>query len=213
MIAAVLRNIPGKVGRKLRYWYYRGRFGSCGKRVVIDRNVFISNPKNVFVGDDVWIDQGVMILAGKPGAGRKLHMKTNAHYRFSPGELHIGNQVHISAQVILQAHGGISIGNQLTIGAGSKIYSLSHHYRNIDDAADQTPYYFGSMVPAANQYMVQGAVVISDKAAVGLNCVLLPGSYIPENTWLGVGMIISNQPLEAGNIYSVEQQHITKKRK
>jgi acetyltransferase-like isoleucine patch superfamily enzyme len=212
-IESLLRNIPGGLGRRLRYSYYKRRLGSCGRRVVIGMNVMIHSPRHVFIGDEVWIDQGVLILAGKISGDRKSFIKKNKQYAFQPGELHIGNRVHIGPQVILQAHGGMAIGSALTVGAGSKLYSLSHHYKNLENPEDDTEFFFGSMVPERNQFLVQGAIVIEDGAAVGLNCILLPGAYVPKGTWLGVGMILRDQVLECDSVYSYEQVLHNKRKK
>jgi acetyltransferase-like isoleucine patch superfamily enzyme len=154
----------------------------------------------------VWIDHHVMIMAGPAKSGRPGHQKNNPAYQFAKGELHIGNDVHIASFVMLQAHGGMSIGNSLTIGAGSKLYSLSHHYRDVENKENLSQYLFGSMVPDSKQYLVESAVVVGNEAAVGLNCILLPGAVIPPETWIGVGMIIGSEKLESNAVYKVKQE-------
>jgi len=212
-IESLLRNFPGVLGRKVRYAYYKRRLGACGKGVVIDTNVMIHAPRQVFLGDEVWIDHGVIIFAGKISGERKGLIKSNKQFGFQPGELHIGNQVHVGPQVILQAHGGVEIGNRLTIGAGSKFYSVSHHYKNPQNPDDETEFFFGTMVPAKNQFLIQGAIVVGENAAIGLNCILLPGAYVPKGTWLGVGTILRDEELENDSIYSYDQILKYKKKK
>jgi acetyltransferase-like isoleucine patch superfamily enzyme len=146
-----------------------------------------------------------MLLAGEVAEGRNIDIKTNPEFRFGRGELHVGSQVHIGPQVILQAHGGLEIGNRLTIGAGSKIYTLSHHYRNTKDLRDARQYLFGSMVSVDEQFLIEGAVVIKNNSAIGMNCVLLPGSIVPENTWLGVGLVLRDKNLLPDHLYLVNQ--------
>lgn len=209
-IASSIRNVGGGVGRKLRYRFYRKRLGHCGKRVSIDINVVISSPKDIFIGDDVWVDNGAILMAGKASSDRKTDMRENKAYKYQRGQLHIGDQVHIGPQVILQAHGGIDIGNKLTIAGGSKIYTLSHHYRNTIDKADNKKYLFGSMVAADDQFLIEQPVVIGNGAAIGLNCILLPGATVPCFTWLGTGIILGKTLLEQGAVYQVEQTLIRK---
>lgn len=210
-VEAMIRNIGGGSGRRIRYWYYSRKLGSCGKNVYIDVNVTLLNPRSIFLGDKVWIDNGAILMAGKPENDRKTDIRTNVHYQYGRGELHIGNEVHIGPQVILQAHGGISIGNKLTIAGGSKIYSLSHHYRNTVDKLDGGNYFFGSMVPSDEQFLIESAVVVKNGAAVGLNCVLLPGAVVPGFTWLGAGIVLKNEKLEEFSIYQIEQNLLKKK--
>lgn len=198
---AMIRNISGGAGRRLRYWYYRKKLGGCGNQVFIDVNVTFLNPGSIFIGDKVWIDNGAILMAGKPGSGRKSDIRTNQHYEYGRGELHIGSEVHIGPQVIIQAHGGCQIGDKLTVGAGSKLYTLSHHYRNTADNSDSKRYFFGSMVPADEQFLIEGPIVVKDKSAIGLNCVIMPGSTIPEGTWIAIGLIVNRNSLIAGAIY------------
>lgn len=208
---ALIRNIGGSAGRKIRYWYYRKKLGSCGKKVYIDVNVTLLNPRKIFIGDKVWIDNGVILMAGQQSNDRKTAVKTNEHYQYKRGELHIGDEVHIGPQVIIQSHGGCEIGSKLTIGAGSKIYTLSHHYQNILDKTDSERYYFGSMVPSDQQFLIECAVVVKAGSAIGLNCVLLPGAVVPRFTWLGAGIIVKGLKLEEFSTYQIEQQLIKKK--
>ncbi|MCO5242061.1 MAG: hypothetical protein M9904_18630 [Chitinophagaceae bacterium] len=201
-VEAMIRNIGGSAGRRIRYWYYHKKLGSCGKKVYIDINVTFLNPHSIFLGEKVWIDNGAILMAGKPANGRKTDIRVNEHYQFERGELHVGNEVHIGPQVIIQAHGGCEIGDKLTIGAGSKLYTLSHHYRNTIDKADTTKYYFGSMTPNEEQFLIEAPVVVKSKSAVGMNCTILPGSTIPEGAWLGVGLTIKRNSLKPDTVYT-----------
>lgn len=210
MIESSIRNIDGSLGRKLRYWYYRRRLGSCGKGVQIDTHVIIQNPSRVFIADKVWIDHHTLLIAGPLNRERKIFSKENLHYKYGKGELHIGSEVHIAPFVLLQAHGGISIGSRLTVAAGSKVYSSSHHYRSLIDETDTAKYYFGSMVSPDKQFLIEGPVTIDDGAAVGMHCVVLPGSHIPEGTWIGMGMIVKGEELQPNTVYQLKQEVTSK---
>ena len=48
-----IRNISGGLGIKIRYFYYKNRFKSCGVNVRIEENVLFYNPDNIVVGNDV----------------------------------------------------------------------------------------------------------------------------------------------------------------
>ncbi|MCX8167378.1 MAG: hypothetical protein N3E37_06025, partial [Candidatus Micrarchaeota archaeon] len=64
LIVAIISNLPGILGRKIRYFYWSRRFMSCGKNVIIDVGVIIQNPENIRVGNNVWIDKYVILIAG-----------------------------------------------------------------------------------------------------------------------------------------------------
>jgi acetyltransferase-like isoleucine patch superfamily enzyme len=103
---------------------------------------------------------------------------------------------------LVQAHGGVAIGKYVTIAAGSKIYSLSHHYRNLNDENDSKRYSFSSTAPKEDQFLIVGNVHIGDKAAVGINSVILPGTRIPNGTWVGVlSSPTRNDQLEENTVF------------
>jgi acetyltransferase-like isoleucine patch superfamily enzyme len=183
--------MQGPLGITLRYNYYKKRMQHLGKNVVFDVGVHIANPEFVSIGDNSWIDKYVILLAGPPfEGGRQIFKKNNEHFRFKRGELHIGQRCHIAPFVLISGMGGASVGNNVTVASGSKVYSLSHHYRNLEDISDLTPYKFSSMAEENEQALIESPVVIEDNAAVGLNSIILPNVTVHENSWVGAGSLI-----------------------
>lgn len=188
-LRTVIVYMEGNLGVLLRRLYYRTCLGGMGKKVKIDPGVVFLNPQNIFLGDHVWIDRGVKLIAGLPSGERRMKRIVSGANE-SPGMLRIGSHCHIAPDVIIQAHGGVRIGSELTIGAGSKIYSLSHHYRNPDDDTDDTPYRFVGSVDPDLQFLVSGSVVIEDGAAVAMNSIILPGSVLSAAAWITAGSVL-----------------------
>jgi acetyltransferase-like isoleucine patch superfamily enzyme len=100
------------------------------------------------------------------------------------GELKIGKSCHISKNVVIQAQGGVFIGDFTGIASGAKIYSLSHHYKNLAND-DGRIYKFTPLAPPGDQSLIQGTVVFEGNNALGLNSVVLPGVTIGKNSWVG----------------------------
>jgi acetyltransferase-like isoleucine patch superfamily enzyme len=186
LTAGVLRYVPGGLGKKLRYSYYRKRLKWLGRGATIDEGVFILNPKYVSIGDFSWIDKGVVLLAGPLELGqKKLHRRDNSSYNGEPGELRIGSRCHIAPYSIIQAHSGVEIKNNASVAAGGKIYSASNHYRNVEQD-DGVEYKFSVSVPDDEQYLIVGPVVMEENSGLGLNSVVLPGVTIGRNSWVAV---------------------------
>ena len=182
--------VPGAAGDRLRRLVWRFFLGGMGKRVHIDVGVQIVNPGFIFVGDDTWIDRYVVLIAGPPHEGQRvLCRKPNPEFPAREGELHIGARCHIAPHSVIQAHGGVWIANELTIASGSRIYSMSHHYRPLDRPQKKF-YRFSSQAKEEDQALIVSPVVIRNGAAVGLNCVVLPGSTIGENSWVGTNSTV-----------------------
>lgn len=187
LFEGVIRNIDGRTGKAVRSWYYKRRLGGCGQKVIIDVGVVFQNPKNIFFSDNIWIDRYAILVGGKfKPSGRRFIHKVNPDYRFREGFLTLDKGVHIAPFVLLQAHGGLSIGRNVTIASGAKIYTLSHHYRNLSDPMDEKRYSFSSMAAPEDQFLILSPVVIGNSAAVGLNSVLLPGTTLNDGAWVGV---------------------------
>lgn len=183
--------LPGPLGFQLRYHYYKRKLRYLGKNVKIDIGVCIQNPQCVSVGDNTWIDKYVILLAGKPTVGkRKIFRKSNNKFKGKEGELIIGKNVHIAPYVLISGMGGTFIGNNLTIASGSKVYSFSHHYRNLLDLSDNYDYKFSSMSPENEQFLISAPIVAENNSAIGLNSVILPGVTIGKNSWIGANSTV-----------------------
>jgi len=206
--------LPGSTGRRLRYYYWRGKFKRCGKNVFIDEGVIIQNPECISIGDNVWIDRYCLLICGKPdekGSSRIFTIKENPDYKYDRGELVISDGVHIAPFCTIQAHGGVFIGRNVGIASGSRVYSLSHHYRNPNDKTDMFEYKFTPMAPKNEQSLISAPVVIKDNCAIGLNCVVLPGTTVEEGTWVGVSSYVSGKTEERA-VYSSEPAKFKKKK-
>ena len=209
IIECLIRNIPSSLGRRIRYIYYKSRLASCGKNVQIDIGVIFENPKSIKIGDNVWLDNYCILIGGIEIVSKNIFYKTNPSFSKKIGQIYLDGNNHIAPFVVLQGHGGISIGKNVTVASGAKIYSFSHHYRNLEDSNDKKSYYFSSMSKAEDQYFLSAPVVIGDGSAIGLNCVVLPGSTIPDNTWIGVSTYTSGE-YEEGAVYTTEPAKFNK---
>ncbi len=192
--------LPGPLGAHLRQRHYRGRLRHLGRDVQIEVGVQLVNPEWISIGDDCWIDRYAVLLGGPPReGGRKLARRPNADFHHTEGELVIGKQVHIAPHAVVSGHGGVHIEGVTTVAAGAKVYSLTHHHRNLEDEADTTRYRFTSQAPDEQQALISAPVVIGEGAAVGLNAVVLPGVTIGRDAWVGAGAVVTDS-VEPGRL-------------
>ncbi len=179
--------LPGPIGQRLRFRYWRARLRSLGDGSVIDIGVFIQGPEYVSIGANSWIDRHVHILAGPARPGRSTLRKPNENFSGEEGEVLIGSYTHIAPFCVLSGIAGIQIGDYSGVASGAKIYSFSHHYRNLADPDDPAQYSFTPLARPDQQAMIAGPVVLGDHSAVGLGCILLPGVTIGRGAWLASG--------------------------
>jgi maltose O-acetyltransferase len=162
-----------------------------GKGVVIDVGVRIHSPRYVSIGDNTWIDNYVVIFAGPTKSGERLVCrKPNPAFLFTEGEVVIGKNCHISNFVVLQGHGGLSVGDCSTVASGSLLYSMSHHHRDPTNPEDLTRYKFSSMAAPHEQSLIISPVVMEADTALGLGSVMLPGATIHEGSWVGAKSLV-----------------------
>jgi acetyltransferase-like isoleucine patch superfamily enzyme len=181
LLQGAVTSIPGATGRAIRRWYWGRRMAFLGRRVAIDEGVRIDHPERISIGDDTWIDRGVILIAGEPRPGRETRQRRGDGV--AAGMLRIGERCHIGPYSILSGIGGLEIGDEVTVSAGGRVYSLSHHYRSFARPEDRTVG-FGSMLPDDRQAMVIGPVVIGRNTGLGADCLVLPGVTIGEDSFL-----------------------------
>jgi acetyltransferase-like isoleucine patch superfamily enzyme len=209
-IEGFLRYRNGLIGKKLRYFYYRKRLAACGKNVIIDSGVFIESPQDVFLGDNIWIDKNVILLAGKPNSKRNISYKNISKDDIEIGKIRIGDNVHIAPNVVIQGHGGVKIGDNSGVASGSKIYSFSHHYQDLNKKNNQT-YFFTPMVKNEEQALILSPVKIGFGCAIGLNSVILPGTVVQDYSWIGSGVVLQNSTVSEKSVLFNIPNHKEKK--
>ena len=147
---------------------------------MISEGVFFDNPSNISLGEDVWLDKHCIFITGK--LDRKNCKRPKE--LLNEGEISIGNNAHIGIRSVLQAHGGISIGNYFTSGADSKLYTLSNDVylsqkgtHNLNK--DELFYILHPIVIGSNVWMGMQSMVIG--GAIGDNVFLKANSISTNN--------------------------------
>lgn len=180
IVETIIRNISGRLGIFLRRLYYSKRLAQCGKNLRIDEGVIIQGAEYIYIGDNVWIDKYCILIAGKVDIQpERVKVKQNKNYPYREGELHIGSNVHIAPQCIIQAHGGVSIGNYFTASAGSKIYSLSNDVRKCKHGTQ-----FSNEI-----WYILSPICIEDNVWLGLNTIVLSGT-IKKNSFIAPNSVV-----------------------
>jgi len=181
---------PGPLGFKMRTSYYRRKLKHLGKNVIIDTGVFFQNPGFIAIGDNCWIDKNVVLMAGLDNSEREKIIKKNEKYPGNPGEIYVGNGVHIGIGGIFSGiSSGIYISNYCGFSADCKVYSFTSHYRSESNPSDRT-FCFGPMVEHNRQCIVEGPVYLEENVGVALNSVILPGVTIGKNSFISINTVI-----------------------
>jgi len=184
LIESFIRNISGRLGVFLRRVYYSKRFSVCGESLIIEEGVIIQGVGDIFVGNNVWIDKYCILIAGKVDTDSiRVKIKKNKNYHYKDGELHLGDNIHIAPQCIIQAHGGVSIGDNSGFSSGVKVYSFT----NLPDSPDGKITHFS---PLGNPYYLSSQISINENVGIALNSIVLSGVTIEKNSFIAPNSIV-----------------------
>jgi len=172
--------LPGAGGNWLRYQYYKRKFKSCGKNVIVDVGVIINGAEYITVGDNVYIDKYCIVHAGKTGKG-KIKKRQKKAFKFEEGELVIGSNTHIAQFCIIMAYGGVHIEDNCGLSAGTKIYSLTNTPNDSDDRSKVI-----SIMPLGSPEspFLMSPVVLDKNVWIGLDCIVMPGVHIERDSFV-----------------------------
>jgi acetyltransferase-like isoleucine patch superfamily enzyme len=114
---------------------------------------------------------------GKMGEGVRIHEGV----RIVQGEkLFLGDFTHIGIDNMLQAAGGIEIGEHVVLGPNVKIWSINHRFDDID-------------TPVMDQGYDFKKVIIGDKCWIGSNVFIMPGANIGEGVIVSAGSVVGGK--------------------
>lgn len=194
--------LPGEIGFKLRYLFWKNRLGHLGKNVKIDIGVTFQNPTYIFINDNCWIDKYVIIMAGKDKSNREKIYIRNKNYKEEPGKVYIGKNIHIGPNSIISGiSSGVYISDDCGFSANCKVFSFSHHYKS-RKKPENWEISFGPMVSHERQCLVEGPIYIGFNTGIALNSVILPGVSIPDNCFVAINSVVSPKNFSKNSIIS-----------
>jgi len=111
-------------------------------------------------------------FSGAPGSRVLDHVKI--HF---PERLVLGRNAGISAYSQLNAAGGITIGDNVLIGPGAKLWSQNHRFVSSD--------------PIINQGYDRAPIMVERDAWLAAGVIVLPGVVIAEGTVVAAGAVVT----------------------
>jgi len=176
--------LPGEPGVLLRRRYYSKRLRRCGNNLHIGTNVHITGYSLIEIGDNVRIRENVIINTGTPKIEHEKRdvINLNTVDNFPKGLLIIGNHADIAFGAIILGYGGVKLGKYCGIGPGAMVLSESFHYRGHD--LNRVYKYTTGALPE-EQCIMQGFVELKDGAVLASHVIVLPGTVIGKNAWVG----------------------------
>ena len=152
------------------------RFRSIGKNVFIKKNVGLYFIENICIGNNVRIDDNVIIVASN---------KKNP--------VMIGNYIHIASNCYLAGSDGIDMMDFTTLAPGVLIFSGSDDYsgKKLTNPMVGNPYIVGK----------SGKVTLCKHVIIGAGSVVLPDVTIKQGSSVGALSLV-NKDLNPWGVYS-----------
>jgi acetyltransferase-like isoleucine patch superfamily enzyme len=149
-----------------------------GKNIRIRGTIDIRHPDNgeIILGNNVLINSAAW--ANPIGFADKTRFEL-----FDEGSIYIGDYVGLS-NVAIASSSDVCIGNNVLIGAGSKIYGTDFHPISVKyrDGKEQTPGKTGNK-----------PIIIEDGVFVGAGCIIMKGVHIGKNSVIGAGSVVTKK--------------------
>tara|TARA_X000000950_G_scaffold287543_1_gene400214 strand:+ start:725 stop:1411 length:687 start_codon:yes stop_codon:yes gene_type:complete len=166
LLEFLVRNMPGPLGFKARYWLYKPFLKKIGKNVLIDIGVKLMGIKNISIGDYSYVESYSIISAYLDN-------------------VEIGERVHIAPFCIINASEEIKIGDFVGIAAGTKILSST--------SFPNEKLMCGPTVPREHMSYKSSKIYIGDNVALNANCLLLPGAEIGPGAVVSANSVINQK--------------------
>lgn len=186
-----IRYLDGSYGNNVRYKYYKKTLKSLGRNVTIDTGVFITGGEFISIGDNTHIDKNCILVGAPPDLDlsyRYVKTRENKNFNGIKGEIVIGKNCHISQNTMIYGYGGVTIGDNSTMSAGSKIYSLTSIAYNPFNPSEIV-----SIVPYTGKSpTLIGPVVFGNNVWIGIDSIVSPGCTLEDNVFAKSQSIINS---------------------
>lgn len=168
-VSYAVKNLPNTIYNTAVLKY---RHVKCGNNLKINGRIFcVSNtPDGIEIGDNVRINSS---RGSNPIGG---DVKTILFAK-GDGRIRIGDGCGISNATLFVCE-SITLGKQILVGGGTKIYDSDFHWLDFEKRIRETG---GKTRP----------VTIKDGAFIGANCIILKGVTIGEKSIIGAGSVVT----------------------
>lgn len=186
-ITGLLGGLGGALGLWLRRKLYPGLFASCGRGLIVGRNVTIRGAARIRLGKNVALDDNAVLDARGASAaieiGDDVLVSRNTVIRARNGRIAIGAGSDIGTNCLLATDSRLEIGREVLLAAYTYISAGGHH--RYDDPA----------VPIIRQgFVSKGGVTIADDVWIGSHTTVLDGVSIGTGCIVGAHSLV-NKPL------------------
>jgi acetyltransferase-like isoleucine patch superfamily enzyme len=175
--------VPGALGLVLRKLSYPLLLGSCGRNVTFGQGVVLRHPAKIHVGDDVVVDD-LVLLDAKGSANQGIRL---------------GNGVFLGRGTILSCKDGdIDLGDHVNIGFHSEVFSGSTVTVGAYGLFAAYTYLVGGghefdrpEVPVIEQARSSRGIALGENVWLGTGAKVLDGVRVGRDVVVGAGAVVT----------------------
>lgn len=131
--------------------------------------------------------------------GKNIQIRDGVTIKY-PSEMEWGNNLKIGQQCFFVGKGGLSIGDNTMIGAGTKIITSNHNFEDTE-------------LPMTQQGLSFKPVRIEDDIWFGFDVKVFGGSVIRKGSIVGTNTVVNNKEFEPYSIIAGTPAQLIRKRK
>jgi len=186
LIVLFTSRIPGALGVFLRSKFYPKLLGSVGSGTVFGTNIVFRHPKKIFLGDNVVIDDNVLVDAkGVDNMGIKMgedvFVGRNSILSCKGGDIILDDRANIGFNCYIFASNSVKVGKDVLVAGFTYIVGGGNYSLEKLD------------IPINQQYDFEGkgGVEIEENVWIAAHVVILDGVKINKGSVIAAGAIVS----------------------
>ncbi len=174
--------VPGALGLFLRSKLYPRLLGACGRNVVFGQNVVLRHPRKIRIGNDVVVDDNVLLDAkGVDNTGIQLDdgvfIGRNTILSCKNGDIHLEERANIGFNCEIFSADKVTVGKDVMLAAYVYLVGGNHMHDRVD-------------IPVSQQGRIGLPIRIGDGCWLGAHAVVGGGAHVGEHAIIGAGAVV-----------------------
>ncbi|MGH7491758.1 MAG: DapH/DapD/GlmU-related protein [bacterium] len=184
LIILMVSWLPGALGLVLRSKLYPLLLGSVGRNVTFGSNVVLRHPKKIHIGNEVVIDDNVVLDAkGQENkglfVGNGVFVGRNTILSCKNGDIHVHDHANLGFNCEVFSASEVTIGKNVLMAAYVYLVGGTHTFHRMD-------------LPILLQDRVSHGIQVGDNTWLGAHAVVFDGAKIGKECIIGAGAIINH---------------------
>lgn len=176
--------LPGALGLLLRSKLYPLLLGSCGRNVTFGTNVVLRHPGKIHLGDNVVIDDNVVLDAkGSDNkglfVGNGVFVGRNTILSCKNGDIYLDDNANLGFNCEIFSANRVKVGKNVLMAAYTYLVGGTHTFSRID-------------IPMLHQEREARGIEVGDNCWIGAHVVVFDGVTVGRECVLGAGAIVND---------------------